>query len=83
MFKLLFGLFIFGLILYVIYQVREQNEKFKNIRRAQDRLAEVEDEIDVVAVRSDVQDAEEKLHKRSTKLNKRVDELSEKQSDKE
>ena len=83
MFKLLFGLFIVGLILYIIYQVRVQNDKYKNMQGARDRLAEVNDEIDVVAVKSDVQDAEEKLHKRSSKLDKRVNELSEKQSDKE
>ena len=84
MFKLIFGLFIVGLIVYVIYQVRAQNDKYKNMQGARDRLAEVNDEIDVVAVKSDVQDAEENLHKRSTKLNKRANELSEKQeSDKE
>ena len=43
MFKLVFGLIIVGLILYVWYQVRKEAVKFKRQQDAQDELSEIQD----------------------------------------
>ena len=79
MFKLVFGLIIVGLILYVWYQVRKEAVKFKRQQDAQDELSEIQDSLEAVNVESDVQDAKEKLQKRERKLDKRQNKSSDKE----
>jgi len=76
MFKLIFGLIIVGLILYIIYQVRKESDKYKNMQNARDRLGDLNAEIDVLGIEDQVLDARKSKQKAQAKLDEREEKLN-------
>ena len=80
MFKLMFGLFIIGMIFYIVYQVRKENKRFKGIQDADDRINEAQDKLAEFDVRDELVDLQKQVHKRGKKLSEKQDKLDAKTS---
>lgn len=76
MIKLIFGIVIVLAILFIIYQVRKENDKLKIIKDETEELNEVADRLVAMDIKEEVIDKKTELQKRQNKLSKKEDKLN-------